>query len=441
LQASLDQALEILRQHQEQSESGMMTRDERIGQLETKHQHLLYQMMDNVLDTCITTVSDQIFQLDGPDESKSTVAPEFVMLLIEKTNQKCSDLSSSLVKLVNGGDPKDAITHSSALAQTIAHLLRTGREMERLAQEDEEAEQIISYLKQGGQATVNFFQQVKSAAMVFVDVQKKPEHIVNLARETQMQVGKLTPILEKIVGSKLQGKLEGDLADAVAREMTHAAKAIEEASKRLHELMARQGPNLNVHSAILQAAVAITTAISNLIKCATESQQEIVSQNKGSSTTTQFYKKNNKWTEGLISAAQSVATATVYLVEVADGLVQGTHSWEQLAVAAQDVGVSTTQLVAAARVKATLYSKTQDRLEQAALAVREATKLLVKAAKDASKLSAENQARETVGKMSKHEAKVKEMEQQVRILELEKLLGTARFTLGEMRKAGYHEDS
>jgi hypothetical protein len=98
-------------------------------------------------------------------------------------------------------------------------------------------------------------------------------------------------------------------------------------------------------------------------------------------------------------------------------------------------------LVAAARVKATLYSKTQDRLEQAAVAVREATKLLMKAAKDASKLSAEKEARDTVGKMSKHEAKVKEMEQQVRILELEKLLNTARYTLGEMRKAGYHEEN
>eukprot|EP00842_Homolaphlyctis_polyrhiza_P003853 jgi/Hompol1/4469/HPOL_007123-RA len=247
--------------------------------------------------------------------------------------------------------------------------------------------------------------------------------------------------MERLVGTKLDGKLDGDIGDAVEREMSAAARAIEEASRRLMELIARQsGPDLNVHSAILQSAMAITTAIANLIRCATASQQEIVAHGKGGTSSIAFYKKNNKWTEGLISAAQSVATATTYLVEVADGLVQGTHSWEQLVVAAQEVSVATTQLVAASRVKAIPFSKTQDRLEEAALAVREATKLLVKAAKDASKMSAEQRARAEVGKMTKHEAKVKEMEQQVRILELEKDLQTARYRLGEMRKAGYHED-
>lgn len=103
-----------------------------------------------------------------------------------------------------------------------------------------------------------------------------------------------------------------------------------------------------------------------------------------------FYKKNNKWTEGLISAAQAVANATVELVTIADGLVAGTKDLEELVVAAQEVSVATTQLVAASRVKAArgkrlkitfFKGKTQDRLETAASAVREATKLLVKAAK------------------------------------------------------------
>jgi hypothetical protein len=53
---------------------------------------------------------------------------------------------------------------------------------------------------------------------------------------------------------------------------------------------------------------------------------------------------------------------------------------EELVVSAQEVGVCTTQLVASSRVKAE-RGKTQDRLETAAAAVREGTKLLVKAAK------------------------------------------------------------
>ncbi|KAJ3274707.1 sla2 Src-like adaptor 2 [Terramyces sp. JEL0728] len=439
LQAGLDQALEILRQHQMESESGMGARDERIQILEGKHQQLLDQMMDNVLQTCVTTVSESLFQLDAVEEG-AKVSPEFVLSLIERAQQRCTEFSTSFVKFVNGGDPKDAVTTSSAFAQAIAELLRSGKAAIGLAQEESDGDEIHKSLALSGQATVQFFEKVKSAVLSQIPAQKKPEYIVNISRETQQQVSRATPLLEKIVGSK-QNKIEGDLGDAVEGAMGAAARAIEEASKRLQALLQSQGPNLNVNSAILQAAIAITTAISNLIKCATASQQEIVAQNKGNASSTAFYKKNNKWTEGLISAAQSVATSTVYLVEVADGLVQGVKSWEQLVVAAQDVNVSTTQLVAASRVKATLYSKTQDRLEAAAVQVREATKLLVKAAKDASKLSAERDAREQVGKMSKHEAKVKEMEQQVKILELEKELQTARYTLGEMRKAGYHEES
>ncbi|KAJ2992081.1 sla2 Src-like adaptor 2 [Globomyces sp. JEL0801] len=440
LQAGLDQALEILRQHQEEAQSGLVTRDERIGILEGKHQQLLNQMMDNVLSTCVTTVSEALFLLGTTSESTSKISPEIALSLIEKCQQKCTEFCTSVVKLVNGGDPKDAITTGASLAQSVAQLLNSGTEMQRLCKDDEEGEQIIEYFRHGGQSCVDFFQQVKSDAMIFVEGPRKAEYVVNLSRTCQHQVSKVSPLLEGLVTSKMQGNLQGDLTDAVEREMASAAKAIEEAAQKLQLLLNKQGPDLNVNSAILQAAVALTTAISQLIKCATVSQQEIVAQSKGTTTATAFYKKNNKWTEGLISAAQAVAQGTVYLVQIADGLVQGKNSWEQLVVAAQDVGVSTTQLVSAARVKASLYSPTQTKLETAAVAVREATKLLVKAAKDASKLSDEQNARQQVGKMSKHEAKVAEMEQQVKILELEKALGTARYTLGEMRKAGYHEE-
>ncbi len=65
--------------------------------------------------------------------------------------------------------------------------------------------------------------------------------------------------------------------------------------------------------------------------------------------------------------------------------MNGTISIEQLIVATQEVSVATTQLVAASRVKALPYSKTQDRLEDAANQFKEATKYLVRAAKEAAR--------------------------------------------------------
>jgi hypothetical protein len=187
------------------------------------------------------------------------------------------------------------------------------------------------------------------------------------------------------------------------------------------------------------AALAITNAIARLIKAATDSQQEIVAQGKGANSTQQFYKRNNRWTEGLISAARSVAFATNLLIETADGVLSGTHSLEQLIVASNEVAGSTAQLVAASRVKANLMSKTQERLELAAKAVTEACKALVKLVRA---ISAKQVVEEDVDyrNMAGLEFKKREMEQQVEILRLEKDLGAARHRLGAMRRAGYHTD-
>jgi huntingtin-interacting protein 1-related protein len=48
LQSGLDQALGILKLHQDESQSGMSNRDERISILEEKHRNLVYQMMGNL---------------------------------------------------------------------------------------------------------------------------------------------------------------------------------------------------------------------------------------------------------------------------------------------------------------------------------------------------------------------------------------------------------
>ncbi|KAJ7849490.1 I/LWEQ domain-containing protein, partial [Mycena olivaceomarginata] len=118
--------------------------------------------------------------------------------------------------------------------------------------------------------------------------------------------------------------------------------------------------DLQVHDSILAAAMAtmaITNTIARLIKAATDSQQEIVNEGRGSSSSQQFYKRNNWWTEGLISAAKSVAFSTNLLIESADGVLSGTHSLEQPIVASNGVAGATAQLVAASRVKANLMAR------------------------------------------------------------------------------------
>ncbi len=114
-----------------------------------------------------------------------------------------------------------------------------------------------------------------------------------------------------------------------------------------------------------------------------------------------------------------------------------TASWEQLVVAAQEVSVATTQLMAASRVKADPYSKCLSGLETAAGEVRESTRMLVRAAKEASARASPTLMVGAAGAGGKS-GKALEIDQQIRILELEKELSMARFRLGEMRKQAYH---
>ena len=195
-------------------------------------------------------------------------------------------------------------------------------------------------------------------------------------------------------------------------------------------------------SSILEAAIAVTNAIAQLIKAATASQQEIVREGRGGSMSrAAFYKKNNRWTEGLISAAKAVANSTNMLIETADGVISGRNSPEQLIVASNDVAASTAQLVAASRVKATFASKTQEKLEGASKSVTAACRSLVRQVQNI--IAQRNRDEDEVvdyGKLSGHDFKVREMEQQVEILQLENSLAQARSRLGEMRKISYREE-
>jgi hypothetical protein len=191
--------------------------------------------------------------------------------------------------------------------------------------------------------------------------------------------------------------------------------------------------DIQVHQLILNSVLVLTNAIANLIKCATASQQEIVAQGRGTSSKAAFYKKNNRWTEGLISAAKAVAVATNLLVEAADGVISKTHSLEQLIVASNEVSAATAQLVAASRVKATFASRTQERLELAAKSVKEAANELVKQVKQLVTKQSEDDLRIDFNNLSVHEFKRQEMEQQVKILKLDADLVQARRVLAEMR--------
>jgi huntingtin-interacting protein 1-related protein len=377
--------------------------------------------------------------------------PEYTLSIIEKSLSNSTDFATVFnlyLEGQKGGDHVDVIKGANDFAQAIADTLRSVKGITRLVQDEEASDRLVGVAKSAGDVGYRFFLNLQSYKLELVDRKQRTNVAMRNNGEVRNALTKLSESVEAIIPKgKSLTNANGDIGDLVEQEMLGAAKAIEAATQRLQQLMARphdstrfSAVDLQVHDSILNAALAITNAIARLIKAATDSQQEIVAQGKGAnSTTQQFYKRNNRWTEGLISAARSVAFATNLLIEAADGVLSGTHSLEQLIVASNEVAGATAQLVAASRVKANLMSKTQERLELAAKAVTEACKALVKLVRA---ISARQVEEDDVDyrNMAVLEFKKREMEQQVEILRLEKDLGAARHRLGAMRRAGYHTD-
>lgn len=391
-----------------------------------------------------------MYELEAPMQTGNTTAtPEYTLSMIEKTMTNATEFASTFnlyLAKKSGGGHVDVIKAANEFAQSLSETLVSSKGITRLSDNDESSDRLIRVAKASGDAGQRFFLNLQSFRLLAGG--KTEDVALRNNAEVRGALSKLSETIDKLVpkGKSNLSQANGDIGDIVSQEMQNAARAIEEATRKIQALMAREkGPKYNaldvaVHDSILSATLAITNAISRLIQAATDSQDEIVREGKGSSTSQQFYKRNNRWTEGLISAAKAVAYATGLLIESADGVISGTHSLEQLIVASNEVSAATAQLVAASRVKASLMSKTQQRLEVASKAVTDACKALVKQVK----LISNQQSDEDLAdykSMPSHEFKVREMEQQVEILKLEKDLGAARRRLGEMRRAGYHQDA
>lgn len=397
-------------------------------------------------------VDDAIYELESPSQAGNlNSTPEYTLSMIEKAMNNANEFATTFSLYLNGeegGDHVEVIKGANEFAQSLSDVLINSKGITRLTSNDEASDKLVGVAKAAGDIGLRFFLNLQSYKLDFIKPGQRDEVLARNSGETRAALVKLSEVVDQLVPKGKNASLaqaNGDIGDIVEREMMGAAKAIAQATQRLQDLIDRprdssryHAIDVNVHDAILAAALAITSAIGRLIQAATDSQKEIVAQGKGSSTSQQFYKRNNRWTEGLISAAKAVAFATNLLIESADGVLSGTHSLEQLIVASNEVAAATAQLVAASRVKASFMSKTQDKLEAAAKAVTDACKTLVRQVKEISAKQTEEEHVD-IG-ANAHEFKVREMEQQVEILKLEKDLGAARRRLGVMRRAGYHTD-
>lgn len=422
--AGMDQTLielNELKQNQGHTDDAL---DGQIDALIMANVDKINDIVDSVLQTGVQRVDDAIYELDSTMQAgNQNASPSYVLSQIEKASSSAMEFATSFNNFIAdgpNGTPSELIKNVSVFSGAIADVCSNTKGLMRLATDDKKSDALINGARQSAQSTVRFFRGLLSFRLEGMDPIQKTDVVINSNNDLQMNLQKLNKLVE--VFAPGFGKLanKGDLGEIVDQELSKAADAIAAAAARLAKLKnkPRDGYStyeLKVHDSILNAALAITDAIARLIKAATVTQQEIVQAGRGSSSRTAFYKKNNRWTEGLISAAKAVASSTNTLIETADGVLSNRNSPEQLIVASNDVAASTAQLVAASRVKAGFMSKSQDNLEQASKAVGAACRALVRQVQAMIKDRNSEDEEVDYSKLGHHEFKVREMEQQVRV--------------------------
>ncbi|XP_027271986.1 huntingtin-interacting protein 1 isoform X5 [Cricetulus griseus] len=268
------------------------------------------------------------------------------------------------------------------------------------------------------------------------------EEAMEKADSTAMKncLRKIEAIGEELLPRGLDIKQE-ELGDLVDKEMAATSAAIEAATNRIEEILSKSragdtGVKLEVNERILGSCTSLMQAIKVLVVTSKDLQKEIVESGRGTASHKEFYAKNSRWTEGLISASKAVGWGATIMVDAADLVVQGKGKFEELMVCSHEIAASTAQLVAASKVKANKGSLNLTQLQQASRGVNQATAAVV-----ASTISGKSQIEETdsmdFSSMTLTQIKRQEMDSQVRVLELENDLQKERQKLGELRKKHY----
>ncbi|XP_054445719.1 huntingtin-interacting protein 1 isoform X1 [Pteronotus mesoamericanus] len=294
----------------------------------------------------------------------------------------------------------------------------------------EAADALTEACKQYGKETLVY--------LAFLEEEGTLENVNSTAMKSCLS--KITAIGEELLPRGLDIKQE-ELGDLVDKELAATSAAIETATARIEEMLSKSragdtGVKLEVNERILGSCTSLMQAIQVLVVASKDLQREIVESGRGTASPKEFYAKNSRWTEGLISASKAVGWGATVMVDAADLVVQGRGKFEELMVCSHEIAASTAQLVAASKVKADKDSPNLAQLQQASRGVNQATAGVV-----ASTISGKSQIEETdnmdFSSMTLTQIKRQEMDSQVRVLELENELQKERQKLGELRKKHY----
>ncbi|XP_040828755.1 huntingtin-interacting protein 1 isoform X3 [Ochotona curzoniae] len=437
-----------LQEERDSLASAAMQREEEFSALREQLEKTQLQLASAKEAVCHFAKDQRRMLLEGSRKAAEQVIQEALSQLEEPTLVSCAGSAEHLLSTVKSACscseeleksrsqylacPEDisGFLHSITLLAHLTSDTITHGSTTCLRAPPEPADSLTEACKQYGKETLLYLGALEA------------EGTLDSADPTAMRncLNKIKAIGEELLPRGLDIKQE-ELGDLVDKEMATTSAAIEAATARIEEMLSKSragdtGVKLEVNERILGSCTSLMQAIQVLIVASKDLQREIVESGRGTASPKEFYAKNSRWTEGLISASKAVGWGATVMVDAADLVVQGKGKFEELMVCSREIAASTAQLVAASKVKADKDSPNLAKLQQASRGVNQATAGVV-----ASTIAGKSQIEEIDSMdfscMTLTQIKRQEMDSQVRVLELENDLQKERQRLGELRKKHY----
>ncbi|XP_036907860.1 huntingtin-interacting protein 1-related protein isoform X2 [Sturnira hondurensis] len=415
-------------------------RDELQGRLankESQEQGLQQRLLDEQFAVLRRTAAeaqrilqDAVGKLDDPLHLRCTCSPDYLVSRVQAALDAVSPLEMGHAQyLTHRSDASALVAALTQFSHLAADTIVNGGATSHLAPTDP-ADRLVDACRECGARALELMGQLQDLQ----SVQQAQPSLVRAPLQGILQLG------QELKPKSLDVRQE-ELGAVVDKEMAATSAAIEEAVRRIEDMMnqarhASSGVKLEVNERILNSCTDLMKAIRLLVTTSTSLQKEIVESGRGAATQQEFYAKNSRWTEGLISASKAVGWGATQLVESADKVVLHTGKYEELIVCSHEIAASTAQLVAASKVKANKDSPHLSRLQECSRTVNVMAANVVASTKSGQEQIEDRDTMDFSG-LSLIKLKKQEMETQVRVLELEKTLEAERVRLGELRKQHY----
>ncbi|XP_031157123.1 huntingtin-interacting protein 1-related protein-like isoform X2 [Sander lucioperca] len=379
-------------------------------------------------------ILDAVAKLDDPIHVSCICSPDYLVNRAEITLRSIDKMQQShVVYLGNRNDASGLLRSVTQFSHLAADTIVNGSATSHSAPTDQ-ADRLTDSCRDCANHCLQFLKDLKLQA----SLQRADPSAVRYTVQRILALGQdLRP--------KGQDVMKGELAYMVDKEMMATSTAIEEAVLRMDEILNQakretSGIKLEVNQSILGSCSDLMKAVHMLVTASTDLQKDIVEGGRGAASVTEFYAKNSRWTEGLISASKAVGWGATQLLDSADRVVGEKGTYEELIACSHEIAASTAQLVAASKVKADRNNKKLNTLKQASRHVNDMAAVVVTSTKHGQQQISEQGVMDFSG-MSLIKLKTEEMEVQVKVLQLESQLEQERVHLGELRKRHYKLDA